>query len=122
MYKKLQDIDLYTQKLSGELASSKLELKRRIEKLDQLHLKGLLTDAEYEAASTVSIKLMQEKIVDFDSFQSADMKTFEKGKRIIQLFQKAYEFMQIDGNSLEKIKLAKGVLSNPVLRDRTIES
>ena len=120
MHNRLQDLDLYTQKKSGEIASQKMELKKRIEQLDQYKLQGILTPAEYDSAVAVPMKLLEEKSIEIAAHESADLKTFQEGCRIIQLFQKAHDFMQMDGNELEKIQLARAVLSNPTLADRTM--
>lgn len=121
MHGRLKDLDLYTQKMSGELAAKKLELKDRISKLDQYRAQEILSEAEYEAAVSVSMKLLEEQTMEIQAYQSADLKTFQEGCRIIQLFQKAHDFMQMGGNELEKIQLARAVLSNPTLVNRTMQ-
>ena len=120
MHNKLQDLDLYTQKKSGEIAGQKMELKKRIEQLDQYRLQGILSQSEYDAAVSVPLKLLEEKSIEIAAHEAADIKTFQEGYRIIQLFQKAFDFMQMDGNELEKIQLARAVLSNCTLTNRTM--
>ncbi len=120
MHGRLQDLDLYTQKMTGELATARLEIKKRIEQLDKYHADGILSEAEHAAAVAVPKSALAAKTAEIQAYQSADLKTFEEGSRIIQLFHKAHNFMQLDANELEKIRLAKMVLSNPTLLDRTI--
>jgi len=111
---------LDTQKKSGELAGKKLELKKRIEQLDIYRQQGILSQSEYEAAVSVPVKLLEERTTEIQAYESADLKTFQEGCRIIQLFQKAFDFMQMDGNELEKIQLARAVLSNCTLTNRNM--
>lgn len=97
-----------------------MELKKRIEILSGLKNDGKLSQSEFDAAVVVPMKLLEDNTVEIQSYQEADLATFQRGCNIIQLFQKAYDYMHIDGNELEKIKLIKAVLSNPKLKDRTI--
>ncbi len=120
MHGRLQDLDLYTQKMTGELATARLELKKRIEQLDKFLADGILSEAEHAAAVAVPKSALAAKTLEIQAYQSADLKTFEEGSAIIQLFQKAHNFMQLAGNELEKIRLAKMILSNPTLLDRTM--
>lgn len=117
----LGDLELYTQKMTGELAEARMQLKKRIEILDGLKNEQKLSQSEYDAAVAVPMKLLEDNTVEIQSYQEADLATFQRGCNIIQLFQKAYDYMHIDGNELEKIKLIKAVLSNPKLKDRSIQ-
>src|SRR5690606_25901732 len=76
LHNRLQDLDLFTQKKSGEIAEQKIELKKRVEQLDQLRQQGLLSESEYEAAVLVPMKLLEEKNLEIEAYQSADLKTF----------------------------------------------
>ena len=58
---------------------------------------------------------------EIDGYTSADRRTFEMGRKVIETFHKAYNFMKLDGNWLAKIELAKLVLSNFSLQGRTLE-
>ncbi len=120
IHSSLGDLDLYTQKMTGELAEARMELKKRIEVLAGLRSEGKLSQAEYDAAIVVPMKLLEDNSSEIQSYQEADLMTFQRGCQIIQLFQKAYEYMHLDGNELEKIKLIKAVLSNIRMKDRTI--
>lgn len=116
----LGDLELYTQKMTGELAEARLELKTRIEALNILLGEGKLSKAEYAAAVAVPMTLLEDNTAEIQAHQQADLATFQKGVQVIQLFQKAYDYINLDGNELEKVKLIKAVLSNPKLKDRTI--
>jgi site-specific DNA recombinase len=116
----LGDLELYTQKMTGELAEARMELKKRIEILTVLKNEGKLSPTEYDGAVAVPLKLLEDNTVEIQAYQEADLATFKRGCTIIQLFQKAYDYIQLDGNELEKIKLIQAVLSNPKLKDRTI--
>jgi site-specific DNA recombinase len=116
----LGDLELYTQKMTGELAVARMELKKRIEILSGLKNDSKLSQAEYDAAVAIPLKLLEDNSTEIQSYQEADLATFQKGCQIIQLFQKAYDYMHLDGNELDKVKLIKTVLSNIRMKDRTI--
>ena len=120
IHSSLGDLDLYTQKMTGELAAARIELKKRVEQLNDIRASGALSEAEYLAAVQVPMKLLEDNTAEIQAYQEADLATFQKGCQVIQLFQKAYDYMHIDGNELEKIKLIKAVLSNLKLKDRSI--
>lgn len=117
IHEKLQDLDLYTQKMAGELAGQRLELKKRIEELDKYRESGVLSQDEYEAVVSIPKKLLEDKTLEIKAYQDADLKTFEEGCRVIKLFYKVRDFMKLDGNELEKVRLAKMVLSNCMIKD-----
>ncbi len=51
----------------------------------------------------------------------ADHKTFQKGIRVIELLLSVRNYMKKPGNELEKVRLANLVLSNPKLKNGTLE-
>jgi hypothetical protein len=120
MRNKLGDLNLYTQKMSGELAGHKLELRKRIDQLEKYRQDGVLSQAEFDAAVSVPFQQLEEKSVELSVDEATNLKDFQESIGIIQLFQKVYDFMKVDGFELEKIKMAKGVLSNPTLANRTL--
>ena len=117
---RLQDLDLYTQQATGELAQKRMEIKEKIAKLEQLHRDGVLTDSEHREVLAVKQAALDQVKVEIDAHNEADHKTFREGFRVIELLVKLSHFMKLDGNELEKARLAKLVLSNPILRDRTL--
>ena len=120
LHGRLQELDWYTQKKTGELAEKRTEIKRNIEKLELLHKKGVLTAAEYQEVLRVKEETLVENKIEIDAHNEADHKTFKEGLRVIELFVSVWNFMQKGGNELEKVRLAKLVLSNPVLECRTL--
>ncbi len=120
IHESLGDLELYTQKMTGELAEARIELKKRIEALNVFKNDGKLSQAEYDAAVAVPMKLLEDNTAEIQAYQNADLATFQKGVQVIQLFQKAYDYINLNGNELEKVKLIKAVLSNPKLKDRSI--
>ena len=55
------------------------------------------------------------------TYQSVENKILQNGLKIIELLPKISDFMDLDGNELDKARLVKIVLSNPILKHRTIE-
>lgn len=118
---RMQDLELYTQKTTGELAEKRMKIKENILKLEQLRMDGLLTPKEFQELLTVKSAALDEVKIEIDAHNEADHRTFKEGLRIIELFVKVHNFMRLEGNELEKVRLAKMVLSNPTLANRTIE-
>jgi len=117
----LQDLDLYTQKMAGELAEKRMGIKESVQKLEKLHAQGILTDAEFEEVVEIKKSALEEVKIELDAYNEADHKTFKEGLRVIELFVKVYNFMKLSNNELDKARLVKIVLSNPTLKNRTIE-
>ena len=118
---RMKDLELYTQKMTGELAEKRMKIKENILKLEQLHKEGVLNDGEFKELVELKSGALDEVKIEIDAHNEADHKTFKEGLRIIELFVKVYNFMSFEGNELEKVRLAKMVLSNPTLANRTIE-
>ncbi len=110
--------------LAGDLESKSLaarqELTERIEKLSELKEKGLLSEEEFSAVARVPRKLLEQIEIDVSSIKANDLTTLKLSASIIQFFRKAYDFMQLNGFELEKVRLAKLVLSNPTLSNKTM--
>ena len=71
--------------------------------LTELRDSKILTSDEFTAAIEVSNKLLAEKTVEFDLIRSDNVRHIKIASEVIQLFRKAFEFMQLSGNELEKI-------------------
>lgn len=110
--------------LAGDLESKSLaarqELTERIDKLSELKEKGLLSEEEFSAVVRVPRKLLERIEIDVSSIKANDITTLKLSASIIQFFRKAYDFMQLNGFELEKVRLAKLVLSNPTLSNKTM--
>ena len=111
---------LFTGELESKAAKARANLRERVSQLSQLKDKNLLSEKEFEAAVAVPNRLLQQHEVDLSQINTTDLTTFKVAASIIQLFRRAYDFMQLNGFELEKIRLAKLVLSNPTLSDKTM--
>jgi hypothetical protein len=121
MQDRLGDLDLYTQQEAGKLAEKRLEIRKKLGEADRLHAKGLLSKNEYEEVLKLRQLALAQVDSEIDSYMSADRKTFEMGRRVIETFHKAYSFMALEGNDLKKIEQAKHVLSNLQLDGITLQ-
>ncbi len=120
LHGRLADLDLYTQKMSGELAEKRLNIKKSIEKLERLHKDGVLTKEEFAEVMRIKDSALAEVKLEIAAYNEADYQTFQKGLRLIELFTSIRNYMQRPGNELEKARIAKLVLLNPTLKDGTI--
>jgi site-specific DNA recombinase len=111
---------LFTGELANRSSRTRQELDERIQKLARLQSQGVLSLEEFNAAVEVPKRLLKEEEMQMEQIQTKDLSTFKVYAEIIQLFRKAYEFMQLPGFELEKIRLAKLVLSNSTLTDKTM--
>jgi len=118
---RLEELELYTQKATGELAQQRLEIKENIFKLEQLHRDGVLNEKEFKEVMEIKTTALQEVKIEIDAHNEADHKTFKEGLRIIELLVKVHDFMNLEGQELERVRLAKLVLSNPILTNRTLQ-
>jgi len=66
-------------------------------------------------------QLLYEKEVEIEAHTSASRQTFIAGLKVIELLGKASQFMSLEGNELNKARLARMVLSNPILKDGNLE-
>ena len=118
---RLEDLDLFTQKMSTELAEKRLTIKKSVEKLERLHADGILSEDEYREVISLKERAIKEIKIEIAAYNEADYKTFNMGLRLIELFSSICNYMQSEGNELEKARIAKLVLSNAILKDGTIE-
>ena len=58
--------------------------------------------------------------LEIAAYNETDYQTFKKGLRLIELFTSIRNYIQRPGNELEKARIAKLVLLNPTLKNRTI--
>ncbi len=59
--------------------------------------------------------------IEIAAYNEADYKTFQKGLRLIELSASIQNYMVKPGNELDKARVAKLVLSNAILKDRSIQ-
>jgi DNA invertase Pin-like site-specific DNA recombinase len=118
---RLEELDVFTLKVTSELAVKRLEVKKSIDKLENLHRQGHLTKDELAEVMRIKTEALAEVKLEIDAYNEADHKTFQVGLRLIELFTTMRNYMKNPGNELDKARLAKLVLSNPTLKDGTID-
>jgi site-specific DNA recombinase len=118
---RLGELDFYMQRASEELLEKRRGIKEKILKLEQLHNDGFLSLEEFNEVVKIKETALVDNQIEITAHGDADIKTFKEGLRIIELMSKVHRFMHLDGNKLEKARLAKLVLLNPVLKDRTLQ-
>ena len=110
----------YAYERGKELHASKEVVQSKLAKMEKLRADGLLEESEYQ-------EIIREKKRSLDSLES-EIKAIsddlceveEESLRVIELFGKASNFMELAPNSLDKARLARAVLSNPILKDATL--
>jgi site-specific DNA recombinase len=120
MEAKLNELDLYTLKKTSELAQKRNEVKEGILKLESMYKEGTLSESEHQEVLKVKRATLERIKDEIDAHNEADMRTFKEGAGIIELFFKLHNFMKLNENELEKMRIAKLVLSNPTLTNRTL--
>lgn len=116
----LENIEFYSRKKVSDLTDRRTESKRSLEKIEKLHRDGLLTEPEYQELLKLKQTSLAESEVEIHAALKADSKTFSAGLNIIELISISNDFMKLSGDSLEKARLAKFVLSNPTLIGGTL--
>ncbi len=111
---------LFTGELETKAAKAREELRARVGQLSELKTKGLLSESEFDAAVSVSNRLLKEHELNLDQIKTTDLNSMKISASLIQLFRKAYDFMHLSGFELEKVRLAKLVLSNSTLTNKTM--
>ena len=114
------DINFYIDKRTGEIATKKIEIQSRIQKIDQLHKDGTITDDEFKEVTEIKRKTLTVLDNELHTYQNVENKILQDGLKIIELLPKISDFIDLDGNELDKARLVKIVLSNPILTGRTI--
>lgn len=120
MENRLEDLDLYTQEETAKLAQKRLSIRKKILAVERLHAEGGLSKEEYNEVLRIRELALSQVEAEIDGYMSADRKTFEMGRRVIETLHKSFNFMGLNGNDLEKIELAKLVLSNFLLKGPTL--
>jgi len=111
MGNRLEDLDLYTQKQFGILAEKRLEIKKKLNEADRLFKKGILSPEEYDEVRRIRREAMNAVEGEINAYLRTDRKAFDYGRKVIETFHKAYDFMRLDSDPLKKIELVKLVLS-----------
>lgn len=116
----LDKVALFTGDLESKATRTREELKERINKLSELKSQGLLSEKEFSAAVDVPTQLLKLQELDLSATKTTDLNTMKVSASIIQHFRKAYDFINLTGFELQKVRLAKLVLSNSTLSERTM--
>jgi hypothetical protein len=111
MSSKLEDLDYYTQREVGKLAEKRLALKKKFDEADRLLAAGKLSQEEYKAVIEIRSAAMIDLENELHAYTTVDVKTFLRGRKIIETFHKAYNFMSLGSDNLKKAELARIVLS-----------
>ncbi len=118
---KVDQLGVYSMKAVTKLRDKQKELNKRLKEIDTMREKGVLSNEE----SGKLLKLREIEIenneIEIEAHTKADQVTLESAFTIIELLKKASDFMELDGNELQKTRLCKSLLSNLVLKDGTIE-
>lgn len=115
------DLNYYIDKRTGEIAAKKMEIQSSIQKIDQLHQEGVINIHEHSEVMEIKRKTLDVLDGELHTYQSVENKILQNGLKIIELLPKISDFIDLDGNELDKARLVKIVLSNPILKDRSIE-
>jgi len=121
MHGRLHELDLYMQKQVGDLANKRLQLKEGIEKLELLRQREVLAEDVYQHLLKAKREALEQVKIEIDAHNEADLQTYNQGIKVIELLVNACNFMGNPEKNLERVRLAKLVLSNPKLRGGTIE-
>jgi site-specific DNA recombinase len=116
----LDDIELTAHARIGELVSKRQDVERGLAIIEKLHREGNLSQKEYDEILKARKTTADAVETEIRATMRADKKTVDAGLIIIELLQKAYDFMRLNENLLDKVRLAKIILSNPVLKDGTL--
>lgn len=118
---RVKDISLYSMEAVNKLKAKQAELNQRLQEVESLQQKGLLSSKELADLKEVRDREVEVTEVEIGAHTKADMRTIEVGLNIIELLKNARDFMRLDGFELEKARLLKAMLSNPTLEDGIIE-
>lgn len=115
------DLSYYIDKRTGEIAAKKMEINASIQKIDRLYQEEVISIHEHAEVMDIKRKTLGVLDDELRTYQTVENKILQNGLKIIELLPKVSDFMRLDGNELDKARLVKIVLSNPILKGRTIE-
>ena len=112
--------DLLEKRVS-ELLEEQKELKAKVKKLSSMYKEGVLDKVEVDHLLSMKKEALKSNEKELRECLHSKDSYFSQGKKVIELLGKSYDFMKLSENSLQKARLAKIVLSNPLLKDRTLQ-
>ena len=118
---RIKDIGLYSLDAVANLRKKQAELRQKLKEVEDLQRKGLLSPEDMQSLKRIRDREIADTEVEISAHIKADMRTIEVGLNIIELLKSARDFMRLEGFELEKARLMKTMLSNPTLKDGTVE-
>ena len=119
--KRAKDISLYSVREVNELKEKQAQLNQRLQEVEDLQQRGVLSATELNSLEEANKQEVDAAEVEIGMHLKADLRTMEVGLNIIELLRKSSEVMCLEGFELKKAQLLKSMLSNPTLKDGTVE-
>lgn len=116
----LNDLEFYSRKKVSALTEKRSEIKQNLLKLEDLFSKGVLSESEFREIEKIKQESLKESELEIGAVLRADSSSFSTGLTLIELISKSYDYMTLSENGLQKARLAKYVLSNPILTGGTL--
>lgn len=98
-----------------------IEVKRKLDEADRLYNRGILSKVEHDRILEIWSAAFAETENELHAYKTADSRTFLQGRKIIETFHKAYDFMKLGKDNMKKAELAKLVLSKLLLSNGTLQ-
>lgn len=114
------ELESHCQKRLLELSETKKRITTKINQLEKLKSDGILEASEYQVLISKNKPILERCEAEIENFLDSQDSVLGSGLKVIELLHKAYDFMRLDNNLLAKAKMAKIVLSNPVLQGGSI--
>jgi hypothetical protein len=91
-----------------------------MKKLNDLKKDGVLDENEYQVLVSKNKPALESCEKEIENFLESKDTVFNSVLKVIELLRKAYNYIDLGNDLLAKAKMAKIVLSNPVLVDGSI--
>lgn len=117
----LASLSVYASERLRELEAKKASIEERCVELKEMVASGRLSESEWQEIFAQKQKTLCENEVEIEAHVKANQQTFVAGLKVIELLGKSCDFMNLDGNELDKARLVKLVLSNLILRDGNVQ-
>ena len=96
-------------------------MNQKLKRLENLYKKGLLEKEDYDQISKIKKDELKELETKQNEKFSENGSFLASTKKVIELLKKSYDFMNLSEDARAKARLAKMVLSNSLLKDRTLQ-
>ncbi len=114
-------LSVFSAEQSSVLEAKKAAIEKRCQDIKTLVEKGAVTEEEFNCFVDQKRKVLGEIDIEIVAHTKASQETLTTSLRVIELLQKSRDFMQLGTNLLDKARLAKVVLSNPILKGGSLE-